>query len=165
MSRWAGFSYESDEVMDRVGDIWRQVFDHLPAEFIAQTLEDFFKRQSNDQAFALWKMCTIELPNDKIRRLGFLLAGDPHVGKDFIERIDHRAFDRALLECTSSVRDKVIAAGVVSYFARELAYAVPSDLRQEAIEQFNMQMSLTNDPQERSCLTTELLSLQPSHKE
>jgi hypothetical protein len=145
--------------MDRVGDIWREVFSRLPIALISSTMEASFKNRSNDEAANLWKMCTIELPEDRIRRLGFLATPDPRVAKDFIERIDRHALDNALLKWARAAKEKAVTAGVVSYFVHELGYAVPSDLKIEAIEQIKAQASRTADPEEKESLTVELESL------
>jgi hypothetical protein len=158
MSQWGTLSFENDEVMDRVGDIVRYVFEGLSTSVISHTVVEFYKKQSNCEALALWTMCTIELPEDKIRRLGFLLASDPNLAKDFIRQIDRGSLDEAIRRCAARFSKEKL--GIASYFAHELGCAVPSEIRDDAIARIRQQISQSADSQKTACLVRELNALE-----
>lgn len=160
MASWGPSSYDNDEVMDRVGDIWRNVLDELPIEVICTTLEQSFNKRSNDEAANLWKMCTIELPEVKLRRLACLSTPDPRVANDFLEKIGSRKLNGAIVKCVvRSGSDEWILAGVVSYFATEIGLPVDAALGRKAIEQVESRLATSADPEEKNSLQRELLVL------
>jgi len=159
MSSWGPFTYDNDEVMDRVGDIWKDVFDRLSIDLISRTIEESFGKRGNDDAANLWKMCTIELSEDRIRRLGFLSTPDPHVAKDILSKIDRQIFDDAVLRCVQASPEHVVT-GVVSYFVRELGHSIEPELRQRAIRNIREEIAHVRNPDQKGCLELELLCLE-----
>src|SRR5215831_9683124 len=86
MASWGENTYDCDEVMDRVGDIWRSVFDQLDVATVSRLLGQALRREMpNGMGALLWRYCTVELSDSLISRLGCLMTTDPNIAREIID--------------------------------------------------------------------------------
>jgi hypothetical protein len=161
VAKWGTHSYECDEVMDRVGDVWRSILDTLPADRVFSTIEHSFKQDpSAGLGLLLWRFCGIELPEGSIKRLGCLLTTDHRVAQAFLDKLDSRVLDASIREVVEhSPQTKTTLGGVVSFFVQELRASINNELRSEAARCLELQLSSVQTAQEKDHLSAEASSL------
>jgi hypothetical protein len=162
MSRWGNRTYDDDKTMDRIGDVWRLVFDAQSADFVFRTTENCLKEnEPNGIGFSLWTFCGIELPADLIKRLACLLTTNPNVARAFCRKIGIAVFEDAILKVTrrSSVEESLLAS-IVSYFVSELGLPIGPTLKGDAVILLEGRLSKSTNSEERDALTRELSLLQ-----
>jgi hypothetical protein len=162
MSRWGANSFQDDAAMDRVGDVWREIFKDLRRDFICSVLSPHFQKAKPEPlSLMLWTACETELPDSFINRIGCLLTTDIGVAKAFLARLGRQGVTEVLKRMCAAAPTygKLAAAAAVSFFCSKLELKLDDELVGFAVEHLTGLLADTKDPTGHQAIESELEKL------
>lgn len=161
MAGWGAHSFDSDEAMDRVGDVWRELFIQISMDVTIEVLTPIFEKQGTDLCVLLWTCCANELPERLLNRIACLLTTYEGIATAFLAKIGHSVVNEVLVKTYSSVPEygRMAVVGAISYFVNRVGLRIEATLVKRASEGLTLMIANSKDEIERETLLQELKCL------